>query len=91
MEAIYYLLIFAVAVLIVANAFVSRYMANNDFKLIVIMLIILFTLICTGYFFSYNRIDPIEVYRGSTELVITEKTQNGEIIERDSVVILKQK
>lgn len=39
---------------------------------------------------TYNDINPIEVYRGNTELVIIEKTQNGIVIERDSTVILKQ-
>lgn len=36
------------------------------------------------------KIDAIDVYRNKTALKIIEKSVNGVVVERDSIVILKQ-
>lgn len=42
-----------------------------------------------GMIYNKENIDPIEVYRGNTKLEITEKRVDGQIVERDSIVVLK--
>lgn len=44
-----------------------------------------------GMICNKANINPIEVYRGNTQLQITEKRVNGQIVEKDSIVILKDK
>ena len=53
---------------------------------------------CLGYLiiliaffiFNSNKIDPIEVYKGNTELEYKAKYVNGEFIKTDSTVVLKK-
>jgi hypothetical protein len=40
---------------------------------------------------SYTKVEPLDVYRGKTELKITEERVNGVVIKRDSVVIYKNR
>lgn len=40
---------------------------------------------------NIKNIQPIDVYRGKTKLQIVEKVVNGEVIERDSIVVLINK
>lgn len=42
-----------------------------------------------GMIYNKENIDPIEVYRGNTQLKITEIRVDNVVIERDSTVVLK--
>lgn len=78
-----------VSVLIALNIIVSMSMRHSVSKFLILFTIVISTLILTSICMTYNSISPIEVYRGNTKLVITDKVVNGEVIERDSTVVLK--
>lgn len=69
--------------------FTAYYMKKTPLKFMIIFLLSIINLICTSIYMTHDIIPAIEVYRGNTELVITEKVVNGEIIKKDSTVVLK--
>lgn len=83
-------LIFTITILMISNVIVSTLTFNKNIKTVIIGVIIILTFIITSFLYCHDRIDPIEIYRGNTELVITEKVVDGIVIERDSIVIMKK-
>lgn len=66
--------------------------SEDKFFILSCSIILTFFSIATGGMIEFfTSIDPIEVYRGNTKLEITEKRVDGQIVEKDSIVILKDK
>lgn len=69
-------------------------MSTHNTKLLKInkigIILVFISGIALGCSMMYPEIKPIDVYRGKTNLIITEKTINGVIIKKDSIVTLKQ-
>lgn len=52
---------------------------------------LIFSMVLSLIIGSHIKADPLDVYRGKTELKITEERVNGVVTKRDSVVIYKNR
>lgn len=60
------------------------------YKPIIMSALIIMIVSFTSIAINKANIDAIDVYRNKTALKIIEKSVNGVVVERDSIVILKQ-
>lgn len=52
--------------------------------------LLIFSGSCFYIFVTYNNVTPLDVYRGRTELKITETKIGNNIVKKDSVVVFKK-
>ena len=52
--------------------------------------LLIFSGACFYKFVTYNNVTPLDVYRGKTELKITETKIGDSIVKKDSVVVFKK-
>lgn len=62
---------------------------DKAYKAIIMFLLTIGVFSFSSISVSERYIEAIDVYRGKTSLKITEKTIDGVVVERDSVVVLK--
>lgn len=81
----YFLFLISVVLgsLLVVKTNKSRYFVLGIFLLI-------FSGACFYKFVTYNNVTPLDVYRGKTELKITETKIGDSIVKKDSVVVFKK-
>lgn len=81
---------FLTSLSIIANWICATNIENGKkYKTIAVCSTSILAVIFTCIYMSNIDIKPIDVYRGKTTLKITEKTVDGVVVERDSVVIFK--
>lgn len=82
-------IILSVIVIILCIIIIFTFSKEKWFTLLVSVLGLLYAIKIGTLITDKNDIDSIEVYRGNTKLEITEKRVDSQIVERDSIVILK--
>lgn len=85
------LLILSIICVIFITVIMTIISEDKYFILSCSLILTFFSIATGGMIANITNIDPIEVYRGNTKLKITEKRVNNQVVEIDSIVVLKDK